>query len=465
MQKFWNMAASMSNDEVLNMYVYGNIVTDSSWFWGSPDDVVTRDFLKDLSKYPNAKRINVYINSGGGEVFAAIAIAQQLKAHKAEVHTYVDSLAASAATLIAMAGDVRHMTTSGLFMIHLPSMSLQGNRLDFAKGQEVIQRVEDIIRLTYQQKCTLDDATLTNMLEKETWLDAYEAKEYGFIDIIEDPKKEDTVNQLVFDLQQDVFNMGGMQFKISAYADPEALQSKLEEIKNKKGGKETVDYNEFYNSLTEEQQTLVQDAIKNAAKESTAELSQKIVNLSTQNATLAKTVDTLQKEKDALQAENKKLLDANKNEDPDKAFLDSLPEEARKAVLSAREAAKAAQEALDAANEEKAYNAFKDSMKEYSSLPLQEEHLRNLYRIKKNNAQDYASLEELFKVANTAMEAGFGELGTTGASQNTGTTALEQIEDEINKLQKANASLSYNEAFNHVIKNNPQLYDRYRNEM
>ena len=175
MNKFWNMSSNLTDDSVLNMYVYGDIVTDSHWFFGSDDDVVTREFIKDLNNHPQAKRINVYINSGGGEVFAAVAIAQQLKKHKAEVHTYVEGIAASAATIIAMAGDVRHMTVSGLYMIHLPSSSVRGNKHEFEKGIEVLQKVEDIIRLTYKNKTNLSDEELTAMIDHETWLTAEEA--------------------------------------------------------------------------------------------------------------------------------------------------------------------------------------------------------------------------------------------------------------------------------------------------
>ena len=117
MNKFWNIASTLGDDKVLNVYIYGDIVTDRNFWFGSPDDVVTREFIKDLNNHPNAKRINVYINSGGGEVFAAVAMAQQLQKHKAEVHTYVEGIAASAATIIAMAGDVRHMSKSSLYMI------------------------------------------------------------------------------------------------------------------------------------------------------------------------------------------------------------------------------------------------------------------------------------------------------------------------------------------------------------
>ena len=151
MAKFWNLSANKESDS-LDIKVHGDIVTDSGWF-GSEDDVVCRDFIAALDHYKDAKRINVYINSGGGEVFAAVTMAQTLKHHNAEVHTYVEGLCASAATLIALAGDVRHMSNSGLFMIHLPSGSFRGNRMDLDKGKEVLEKVEDIIRMIFE--CTM----------------------------------------------------------------------------------------------------------------------------------------------------------------------------------------------------------------------------------------------------------------------------------------------------------------------
>ena len=85
-KQFWNLAPDENSPEVLNMYVYGEIMDQQGWF-GDESDVVTSRFLQDLKQYPDVKTINVYINSPGGGVFAAAAIRNQLRQHKAVVHT------------------------------------------------------------------------------------------------------------------------------------------------------------------------------------------------------------------------------------------------------------------------------------------------------------------------------------------------------------------------------------------
>ena len=103
-KKFWNLAPDNSDEGVLNMYVYGEICSASSFF-GSDDDVVASNFVADLNNYPGVRKINVHINSGGGSVFGGIAIYNILKRHNAEIIVYVEGLAASIASVIAMAGD------------------------------------------------------------------------------------------------------------------------------------------------------------------------------------------------------------------------------------------------------------------------------------------------------------------------------------------------------------------------
>ena len=101
-KKFWNLAPDNSDSSILNMYVYGQICSASSFF-GSQDDVVASNFVEDLNSFPNIRTINVYINSPGGSVFAAASIINQLRKHPAQVHTWCDGICASAAVGILMA--------------------------------------------------------------------------------------------------------------------------------------------------------------------------------------------------------------------------------------------------------------------------------------------------------------------------------------------------------------------------
>ena len=469
MHKFWNIASNFTDDSVLNMYVYGDIVTDRDWWFGSPDDVVTREFIKDLNNHPNATRINVYINSGGGEVFAAVAIAQQLKKHKAEVHTYVEGMAASAATIIAMAGDVRHMTVSGLYMIHLPSSSVCGNKHTFAKGIEVLEKVEDIIRLTYKNKTNLSDEELTQMIDHETWLTAEEAYKYGFItNIEEDP---DQIDNLVKEVQNDLISMNGVNINIAAYAEPDQLRAKLAEIQNRKEkGGNIMDFQAFLNSLPVDKRTVVENAIKEQIANKTAEITTQVTNLTEQVTSLTNQLTNAQTELSATQeklanAENKvkDLEESASSEDADTKFLNSLPAEAKQAVLDARKAAADAQAALAKANEDKAFAAFQDKVKTYDNLPLQDNHVRALYNMSKSCPEDFASVEALFNSANAAMGTQFEQTGQDGDGTGAPTNAYEEIEQLVKAKREADPTMDYNTAFTVVVNENPNLYDRYRN--
>lgn len=475
MQKFWNMSSNVGDDRVLNMYVYGEIMTDQSAWFGSEDDVVCREFIKDLHRYPNAKRINIYINSGGGEVFAAVSMAQQLKKHKAEVHTYVEGICASAATIIAMAGDVRHMSVSGLYMIHLPSGSFRGNKFDLEKGKEVLSKVEDIIRLTYSEKVNLSDEQLTAMLEHETWLTADEAYEYGFITDIE-KASEDTIDKLVKDLQNDIIDMCGVEFKISAYADPEQIRQKLTTISNREisdtpsQGGTIMNFTEFLNSLPVENRSMVEEAIKDQLNGATETLTNQITELTDK---LSEATTQLESAQNALQEAEQKIADSEARVkeledkaapvDEDAKFLDSLPEAAKNAVLEARAQAAAATKALQDATEEKARIAFHDKLKSFGNLPLQNEHVDALYALSQADPTSFGKIEDLFKVANTAMQQNFQDLGSTeeGGAE---TDAFSQIEKLVAMKRKEDPTMDYNTAFQNVVTENPSLYEQYRSE-
>lgn len=470
MNKFWNVSSTFEDDSVLNIYVYGDIVTDRSFWFGSPDDVVTREFIKDLQNHPNAKRINVYINSGGGEVFAAVAMAQQLQKHKAEVHTYVEGIAASAATIIAMAGDVRHMSKSSLYMIHLPSSSIRGNKHEMAKGIEVLEKVEEVIRMTYATKCKISDEELTKLIDHETWLTADEALEYGFIDdVLED---QDAIENLIKDIQNDILNLNGVNINISAYAEPEKLRQKLTEIQNSSKGGTTMDFQAFLNSLPVDKRKAIEDEMSRRLTVGTKELTDQVTNLTNQISTMSNQVKETQTELttvtnalDEANAKIKKYEEASDHRDEDQKFLDSLPTEAREAVINARKAAEEAKAEVAKMQDAAAFNTFKEHLAEYGNLPIQDEHVTSLYNMSKACPEDFANIEALIKVADASMVKQFMQTGTDGDGTEAPTDAYAEIEKKIKDAMTANEGLDYNTAFANVIRENPDLYNRYKQGM
>ena len=191
--KFWNI---MKNEEEnsADMILYGTIGSDEWW-----DDICDKTFKEDIANLGEVENINLHINSPGGSVFAAVAIANTLKNHKAKVTAYIDGLAASAATIITSACDVVKMPKNALFMIHNPLTWAYGNKQELEKTGILLDKVKDSILETYLAKAK--DKTkeeLSALMDEEKWFNAEEAKEYGFIDeIVGEMERPQNVNNLL----------------------------------------------------------------------------------------------------------------------------------------------------------------------------------------------------------------------------------------------------------------------------
>lgn len=150
-------------------------------YWGleatSPSKV-----MKKLSEVDTTEDINVVINSTGGDVWSGSEIYTSLKEHQGHVTVKIVGIAASAASFIACAGDTVKMSPTGQFMIHNAAFINQGDHQAMSKGAEVLQVTDESIRNAYKLKTHLDDEQLIEMMNKETWLNARQAKECGFVD-------------------------------------------------------------------------------------------------------------------------------------------------------------------------------------------------------------------------------------------------------------------------------------------
>ena len=158
--------------------IYGSI--GESWFG---DSITAKQFSEELSKLDSSvNEITVRINSPGGDVFDGIAIYNRLKQHKAKIIVHVDGLAASIASIIALAGDEVIMGEGALFMVHLPWTVAMGNRTDLDNVVNRLIDVEEQLISIYSKKTKIDRVEIKRMLEEETWLDADQAIEKGFVD-------------------------------------------------------------------------------------------------------------------------------------------------------------------------------------------------------------------------------------------------------------------------------------------
>jgi ATP-dependent Clp protease protease subunit len=136
--------------------------------------------------------VDVHISSAGGSAFDAIAIYDLLKKYPGNVTTYIDALAASAASVVAMAGDNIVMSKYALLMIHKPMVGSGGNADELLKDIQLLNVVQSRLAAIYEDKTGLDGVTVNSLIDSVTWLTADQALDLGFIDQIEDYQAEIT---------------------------------------------------------------------------------------------------------------------------------------------------------------------------------------------------------------------------------------------------------------------------------
>jgi ATP-dependent protease ClpP protease subunit len=154
-------------------------------YYGMTATVTAKAFVKQLADLPDAvKTIRVHLNTPGGDVFAALNIANALREQQTSkgrtVETIVDGLAASAGSIILMAGSKVTIADNAMVMVHNPWSVAVGNAADMRKAAATLDAVRNTIVATYRWHSTLDDAALIALLDAETWMDADEALANGF---------------------------------------------------------------------------------------------------------------------------------------------------------------------------------------------------------------------------------------------------------------------------------------------
>lgn len=158
------------------------LIYDEIGFWG----IVASDFKRQLAEVGDAKTIHVRINSPGGSVFDGIAIYNALREHPAKVITHVDSLAASIASVIALAGDEVRIAKNAYLMIHDPWTITIGNAEQLRKDAGLLDKFAQTILGVYTAKSSKKPADIESMMHEETWLTADEALDLGLVDQVVD---------------------------------------------------------------------------------------------------------------------------------------------------------------------------------------------------------------------------------------------------------------------------------------
>lgn len=187
MKKFWSFIRNEEGSRVLRLE--GPIDEDS--FWG--DEITPSAFRDELEAEEGD--VTVWINSPGGNVFAAAQIYTMLCEHKGAVTVKIDAIAASAASVIAMAGDRVLMSPVAMLMIHDPSTIAFGNAKDMEKAISTLNEVKESIINAYAKKTGLSRNKIAKLMSDETWMNAKKAVELGFADEVlfakDAPKPDD----------------------------------------------------------------------------------------------------------------------------------------------------------------------------------------------------------------------------------------------------------------------------------
>lgn len=194
-RKFWNWVKN-EGEETRTLYLSGEI-SDETWFG---DEVTPRLFKDELMA--GSGDITLWINSPGGDVFAAAQIYNMLMDYPGHVTVKIDGLAASAASVIAMAGSQVEMSPVAMMMIHNPITVAIGDSKEMQKAMDMLSEVKESIVNAYEIKTGLSRNKISRLMDAESWFNAKKAVEMGFADSIlytqENPEGNLDVGAMLF---------------------------------------------------------------------------------------------------------------------------------------------------------------------------------------------------------------------------------------------------------------------------
>ena len=232
-KRFWNWKNSSSEDDPLmpRELEIGGVIAEESWY---DTDVEPKAFKDELNK--GTGPVTVWINSPGGDCIAASCIYSALMDYPGEITVKISGLAASAASVVAMAGNRVEMAATAMMMVHNPATSVYGDHNEMKQAIKVLDEVKESIINAYEIKTNLPRDEISRLMENETWMNAKKAMELGFADgLLEDEKASED-------------NMLDDAFSFSARAGEKELMSK---IAARCREKEMVDVSKKGASITE----------------------------------------------------------------------------------------------------------------------------------------------------------------------------------------------------------------------
>ena len=179
MNKFWNWTVTNNDAKTERILTLSGVIAEESWF----DDEVTPKIFRD-ELMSGEGDITVWINSPGGDCIAAAQIYNMLLEYKGNVTIKIDGIAASAASVVAMAGNKVIMSPVSMLMIHNPMTMAAGDTTEMKKAISMLTEVKESIINAYELKTGMSRDKIAKLMDAETWMDANKAVELGFADEI-----------------------------------------------------------------------------------------------------------------------------------------------------------------------------------------------------------------------------------------------------------------------------------------
>ena len=191
-QKFWKWKNQLeeepSAERVLEFY---GTIAEESWY---DDDITPAMFKEEL--FAGSGPITIWISSPGGDCIAASQIYSMLMDYKGDITVKIDGIAASAASVIAMAGTKVLMAPTAVMMVHNPATMAFGDHVEMEKAIEMLSEIKESIINAYEIKTGLPRKQLAKMMDNTTWMNANKAVEFGFADdILTDEKRNPDTNE------------------------------------------------------------------------------------------------------------------------------------------------------------------------------------------------------------------------------------------------------------------------------
>ncbi len=192
-KRFWNWKNNSAEDDPLmpRELEIGGVIAQESWL---DNDVEPKAFKDELNK--GTGPVTVWINSPGGDCIAASCIYSALMDYPGEITVKISGLAASAASVVAMAGNKVEMAATSMIMVHNPATTVYGDHNEMKQAIKVLDEVKESIINAYEIKTNLPRDEISRLMENETWMNAKKAIELGFADAIMGDEKASEDNML-----------------------------------------------------------------------------------------------------------------------------------------------------------------------------------------------------------------------------------------------------------------------------